>query len=287
MGTYITQTLSAGAALRAQAQTALDQADQRLIDIAAGNYYGALASVTLASDAFTLSTGAGYYVLTSESSVTDNLATISGGSASRVITLTAASGHTITLLTGGNITLPGVSQVRLTSSLTISLIWNGSTWLFLSAPPQRDSYIQLQHIAAGAGGTFTNGAWQTRPITNEVVDADGHCALSANRFTLQPGTYRIYAAAPAFAVGNHLIRLQNITAGATTLQGVGAVSPSGAQTFSELRGQFTIASATQFEIQHRCDTTVTTNGMGVDLSAWLGGAGNVHMNVELWRQAGS
>lgn len=286
--TYITTTLTAGTALRTEAQTAFNQANQRLIDIAGGDYYGARTALTIASDAITLVSGAGFYVLTSQTGVTDNLNTVSGGSASRVVVLVAASGHTITLTGGGNITSPSGWVIQVTATQPVALIWDSSTWKVVSSAPQRDAYIHLRHISTSGtgGGTFTSGAWQARSINQEVSDVGGFCSVSTPQFTLQAGTYRISVSAAAFAVGNHLIRLWDTNLGAMTLPGVAAVSVAGSQTHSTLAGTFTIPVARAFELQHRCDATVASNGFGIDLGSWLGG-NNTHCDIELWRQAGS
>ena len=124
--------------------------------------------------------------------------------------------------------------------------------------------LRDQKATTTDGGTFTQGAWQTRAITTEVEDTGAHCALAANQFTLSAGTYRIRARAPAYKVGFHCIRLQNITDGATELAGANAESANAdaTQTDATLEGRFTIAGAKVFEIQHYCQTTQATDGFG-------------------------
>lgn len=120
-----------------------------------------------------------------------------------------------------------------------------------------------------AGGTFTSGAWQTRAINTEEYDADGIVSISANQFTLQAGTYRIIATAPAVGVDKHKARLRNVTDGTTTLLGTSQYSASAstyAATESRIDNVFTIASAKTFEIQHQGQTTRATSGFGVPSS---------------------
>lgn len=124
--------------------------------------------------------------------------------------------------------------------------------------------IQDQKAQNTAGGTFTNGAWQTRTLNTIVSDAGGHAALAANQITLQPGTYRVFAHAPAYIVSGHQTRLRNITDGTTIATGTSERSAAGdaVQSRSMLHGRFTIASAKVIELQHQCATTRATDGFG-------------------------
>lgn len=118
-----------------------------------------------------------------------------------------------------------------------------------------------------SGGTFTSGAARTRTLNTEAVDTGNHCSLSSNQFTLDAGTYRIRAIAPAFAVGRNQAWLQNVTDGTTVIVGTSAYAQSTTALSSSesfIEGRFTIASSKTFEIQHRCQTTVATYGFGVE-----------------------
>src|SRR4051794_9968990 len=78
---------------------------------------------------------------------------------------------------------------------------------------------QDQQAQATDAGTFTSGAWRTRVLTTEVADTGSHGSLATNQITLDAGTYRVEASAPAFAVDHHQLRLQNITDNTTLLTG--------------------------------------------------------------------
>lgn len=118
------------------------------------------------------------------------------------------------------------------------------------------------------GGTFTSGAWQTRPLNTISVDTTGVVTLSSNQFALPSGTYRIRASAPAFSVNGHQLRLQNITDTTTVAYGSNAYSRGAAlaQAHAFLDYRFTIAGTKTFELQHRCASTVSTNGFGAAMS---------------------
>jgi hypothetical protein len=147
------------------------------------------------------------------------------------------------------------------------------------------AYLQYRDQKAQntAGGTFTSGAWQTRTLNTEVSDAGGHGTLASNQITLAAGTYLVRASAPGWFCTQHQARLQNITDTATLLVGTCEYSASstGAQTRSEVHGQFTLASAKVIELQHQCQTTKATDGFGVPSNFTT----EVYAVVELWKIA--
>jgi len=129
---------------------------------------------------------------------------------------------------------------------------------------RRVATIKDEKAANTDGGTFTSGSFQTRTL-NTLVDPFGLVSLSANQFTLQPGTYRIEAHAPAFRVNRHKAKLRNITTSADTIIGTNSFSQSAsayADSYSIVSGVFSITTATVFEIQHRCESTLATFGFG-------------------------
>jgi hypothetical protein len=130
-------------------------------------------------------------------------------------------------------------------------------------------------------GTFTSGSWQTRALNAAAAGADcgGSASLSANQITLAAGTYQVRASAPAYAVGAHQTRWQNVTDGETTLEGT-AEYAGAEQTRSVVAGRFTIGAATVFELQHRCATTQSGDGLGKNANFTT----EVYAEVELWRE---
>jgi hypothetical protein len=127
-----------------------------------------------------------------------------------------------------------------------------------------NNYIILRDEKASGsnGGSAVSGSFGTRTLNTESVDTGGDCTLSANQFTLTAGTYRITARAPAFNVGEHQIKLRNVTDGSDVCFGSSAYS-GGVQTDSVINGyRFTIAGSKAFELQHRATTATATNGWG-------------------------
>ncbi len=146
----------------------------------------------------------------------------------------------------------------------------------------RGSGYGLIHEAQAQGtnaGTFTSGSWQTRGLNVEAADSGACASLSAGQVTLAAGTYRLRASAPAYAVGAHQSRWQNVSDGATTL--VGTVEDAGSQqSRSIVAGRFTISADKMFELQHRCATTEAGDGLGKSGNF----AAEVYAQVEFWRE---
>jgi hypothetical protein len=115
-------------------------------------------------------------------------------------------------------------------------------------------------------GTFTSGAWRTRDLNTTDVNNISGASLSSNQITLPAGTYQVFASAPAFKVNNHQTRWYNITDSAVVQLGQNAYAGSGSimTTHSIVTAVFTIAASKVFELQHRCGSTVTTEGFGVN-----------------------
>lgn len=123
-----------------------------------------------------------------------------------------------------------------------------------------------------AGGTFTSADWRTRDLNTTIgSNTITGSSLSSNQFTLPSGTYKIFVSAPSYYTGNHKAKLRNITDSSDTILGSNERSAisgvnDGSQTCSVINGIFTIASSKTFEIQHRCQTSQSTNGFGNAMS---------------------
>lgn len=119
------------------------------------------------------------------------------------------------------------------------------------------------------GGTFNSGSYQTRTLNTTIVNGITGCSLGSNQVTLPAGTYYVNAygcTSETTPVGDHKMRLQNMTDASTTLLGINAISSSSGSarptTNAFLEGVFTIAASKTFELQHRCSTTATSDGFG-------------------------
>lgn len=149
-------------------------------------------------------------------------------------------------------------------SNNIVLAADGSTTIGNRVGKSSYAIIADQKAQNTDGGTFTLGAWRIRDLNTEIADPDGIVSISSNQFTLQAGSYLIRWSAPAFKAGNHQTRLYNVTA--ATVAGIGDVNYSGAANYASntSRGatRVVIASSTAFELQHQCNLSSATTGLG-------------------------
>lgn len=131
--------------------------------------------------------------------------------------------------------------------------------------------IQDQKVSGTNGGTFTSGSWQTRVLNTEVYDRNSILSVSGNQFTISTaGTYEISWSAPAVGVNNHKTRLYNVSGSAVAGYGstefsqeVDVFDPVVVSTTSYGIALVTIVGSTTFRIEHKCDTTYSSDGFGV------------------------
>jgi len=130
----------------------------------------------------------------------------------------------------------------------------------------QDIAIFNESQASGtAGGTFTSGSYVKRTLNTTVVNNIASCSIASSVITLPAGTFCVFASAPGFNTNMHKTRLRNTSDSSDTLLGTSEYSAAGifVQTRSLIHGVFTIAASKNFELQHRCETTSNTNGLGV------------------------
>ncbi len=184
----------------------------------------------------------------------------------------------ITIDPNGSETVDGLASINLGPNSGCRIYGNGSSFFTVGRPAE---YIVLQDTktAGTDGGTFTAVGARTRDLNTEVIDTGNNCSLASNQFTLQAGTYRILASAPAYQVGRHQAFLRNITDASDVFQGTSEAASGSTQTRSVIAGQFSISASKVFEIQHRCNTSRSTDGFGVSTGYNL----EVYTSVELWK----
>jgi len=135
------------------------------------------------------------------------------------------------------------------------------------------------------GGTFSNGAWRTRDLNTEIIDPDGIVSISSNQFTLGAGNYLIEWSAPGYHVNRHFARLQNITSSTTDGLSTVMYSNSTNTVMNRCQGyaRVTLTGSTAYEIQHRCQTSQTGNGYGLDTD--VSGANSRYTVVKIYKEA--
>lgn len=155
-------------------------------------------------------------------------------------------------------------------------------------PPEEqmyDAYVCLRDKKPQGtnGGTFTQGAWRTRDLTEEQADTDDICGLVANQFTLPAGTYRCLISCPAYRISRHQATLYNVTLADVILWGSCCYTSSAlaTQTHALITGRFTLAAPTTLEIQHRSQATRADQGFGVN----CGWGEEIYTVAEFFREA--
>ena len=132
------------------------------------------------------------------------------------------------------------------------------------------AYFTDKKTAGTSGGSFVEGDWFTRVLNTEVYNTIEGCQLNSNNtITLPRGTYVITGRAPAHRVDGHKTRLRDISNAITLIQGSTAFSddqPHNTQSDSFLNGVITLTTQTQLQLQHRCQSTKATDGLGVSVN---------------------
>ena len=183
----------------------------------------------------------------------DELAPQTGTDVTITATKKIAGANTQYKVTGGS------SGQFLTNDGSDGLSWS-------AAPPVAVKYAVIceQQLPGTSGGTFTNGAWQIRTLNNEIYDDIG-VSITANVFTLPAGTFYIRWLAPANKVNSHITRLYDVTNTATIEYGTVGRDDAGAYASNNTSvgyAKVVIGGATEYRLEHRCETTQATNGFG-------------------------
>ncbi len=125
------------------------------------------------------------------------------------------------------------------------------------------SYINIrdEKPVGTNGGTFTSGEWVTRSL-NTLDSNIPEVSLTSNQITLPSGKYKITASAPVNAVQLNQLKLYNITDSTDILFGQISDVSSTIQVSALLSGCFIINGTKILELQHKCQTTRLTTGLG-------------------------
>lgn len=171
---------------------------------------------------------------------------------------TAASG-TITNLTAGSANITGTASAH---SLVVTNTISGTV---LAAP--YPTMIVIDEKALGtAGGGFDNGAWRVRTLNTVLRNTITGASLSSDTVTLPAGTYRVYWRAPCFRVNRNKTIWRNTTDSVDVIQSGNLYANSDVNFVVDSVGEsvFDIPTSKSFQIWHRCQTTIATNGFGLE-----------------------
>ena len=142
-----------------------------------------------------------------------------------------------------------------------------------SAPADQLAIYADQKTAGTDGGTFTSGSWVTRTLntTEKQIVTNSNISRVGNVITLKTGKYKVRAWAEAYGVEKHMTRLRK-TSGTASTAIVGMVAFAGnyggftgySGTHSMLEGVVEVTeSSDTFELQHRCITSKSLDGLGL------------------------
>lgn len=213
----------------------------------------------------------------------------------RVITGTPNASAAIGNAPGANGTpaLPSscmlLAVVNVTAGLTSVVTARISDRRAVSDPnltPNAVIHVRDEKAQNTAAGGFTSGSWQTRTLNTSKTNTINGASLASNQITLPAGTYWIDAAAPAYSVYRHQAKLYNTTTAADIIIGSGEYSPDPggvgpSMTRSVVRGSFTLTAASVLELQHRCQVTFATSGLGIAANLTT----EIYTEVIIWRTA--
>jgi len=137
-------------------------------------------------------------------------------------------------------------------------------------PTQKVCYLKDVKSSGTNGGTATAGSWTTRTLNviNETGSiTTGSCSfatLSANKFTLQPGKYKINATVPALATNGHQALVYSVTGAANAIIGSSEylVAANYVSTPSKINGFLEPSTPTEYDIRQRFETTRNNDGLG-------------------------
>lgn len=143
-------------------------------------------------------------------------------------------------------------------------------------------HIEDQRPNGTDGGTFSSGSYIRRTLNTVVLNEISGSSLSGNQITLPSGKYYIEASCSAFAVSRHKAKLVNMTDSEDILIGSNSFSSTttASITNSLICGQFELDAEKTIEIQHRSQSSRSSDGYGPASSF---GDAEVYLQALIWR----
>ena len=167
---------------------------------------------------------------------------------------------------GANEKVLAEGQLCYLSATNVVQYYDGAAWATVGPASSNQVAVFNETQSSGTnGGTFTSGSYVKRTLNTTVVNQITSCTLTSSVISLPAGTYLVYATAPAIEVNNHQTRLRNTT-DSTDIQFVSTefngATVNIAQTRSEIQTVFTLTATKNIELQHQCQNTRSTYGLG-------------------------
>lgn len=186
-------------------------------------------------------------------------------------------------LPGDCITDETITSAKIDDGTIVNADISASAAIEMSKVAFKAAVINGTLTSGADAGDFASGSWTKRVLNTEQSDIDGIVSIASDVFTLQAGTYFIRASAPAYAVGEHQIKLRNTSSSSDAILGTveDADAANLVQNRSTLSGVLVLVAATTFELQHQCETTNTGDGLGKGVSLGSFGVSGVFSIVEI------
>lgn len=159
----------------------------------------------------------------------------------------------------------------------------------LSRKEVQIAYVRDVKAPGINGGTPVAFTWNVRDLNTLDISnpAINWISLGVNQFTLQPGTYEIYAVCPTANAQQNQARLYNVTDAVVAILGPGAYDANTGQNSQDesfIMGTVSITAAKVFQVQHNVIAGFPLAGWGIDVgSAWTPPNNNIYTQVKVKR----
>ncbi len=143
----------------------------------------------------------------------------------------------------------------------INIVDNGTNTTNI---PEGQSYIRMhdQKAQGTDGGTSVASAFTVRDLNTIAVDTTGKVTLVANEFTLPPGTYSYKIITPVHQVGNHRVRLFNVTDSTQEDISSSQRDQTGHGGHNTFFGRLVVPSTKTYRLEYFCSISFS-QGLGV------------------------
>jgi hypothetical protein len=159
--------------------------------------------------------------------------------------------------------------------------------------------IEDQKPMGTGGGAIGNNVkkWMKRDLNTETFDSANIVSLSGNKFTLQPGNYRIRAEVPGFNVAGFRARLYNATDNKDVSGCLGTSEGNSSsyaidKAYSTIVCEISLVETKSFQIEFfgQGNSGCSTHCLGMPMCTWSGGCGSdygdypeIYTRVEIWK----
>ena len=174
---------------------------------------------------------------------------------------------------------------------SVEITNNGAAWFTYSRSFENYCLVVDEKSSGTNGGNSTTATVHTRDLNTLEGECD-FASISSNQLTLEPGTYWIRGACPAWQSNRSHCYLYNTGSTNIDILGMNIKTNAGAGTSSPMvespfMGRIQITSSTTYEVRHFIETGAT-NGLGQTVAAVAGNPQTVerYTYVQIYRMDG-